>query len=171
MMARAWIGLAAMLACGSAQAQAASPCVTSAEAEALVLFVAPDLIRQTGLRCQAVLPSSALVRQASGPLLAKYEAETERAWPRVRSALAKLVGEQGAGLLDSSLAQPLVGSLVAPMLVGTLKPGDCATVERAVGLVQALPPRNVAALVVLFARADASSASPRMRLPLCAEAR
>ena len=37
-----------------------------AEAEALVLFVAPELIRQAGTRCASALPPTALLRRTGG---------------------------------------------------------------------------------------------------------
>jgi hypothetical protein len=160
--------LAALIATGgTAQAQTAA-CVTRTEAEALVLFVAPDLIRQTGQRCATTLPASALLRQNSGALIAKYEAESERAWPQARKALLKIAGPDASQMLDSAFAKPMIGTLVAPLVTGNLQDKDCATVERAMSLVQPLPARNTAALLVLFAQADAASPRPMMRLPICA---
>lgn len=159
--------LTALLAtAGTAQAQTAA-CVTRSEAEALVLFVAPDLIRQTGQRCAAVLPASAMLRQPSSAFLAKYEAESPRAWPQARQALVKIAGPDAAQMLDSAFAKPMIGTLVAPLVTGNLQDKDCATVERALTLVQPLPARNTAALLVLFAEADAASPRPMMRLPIC----
>ncbi|MFV0622561.1 hypothetical protein ACBY01_00935 [Sphingomonas sp. ac-8] len=159
--------LAALLATGgTAQAQTAA-CVTRTEAEALVLFVAPDLIRQTGQRCAAALPATAMLRQPSGALLAKYEAESERAWPQARKALLKIAGPDAAQMLDSAFAKPMIGTLVAPLVTGNLQAKDCPTVERALTLVQPLPARNTAALLVLIAQADAASPQPMMRLPIC----
>ncbi len=160
----------ALLACGSAQAQT-TPCVTPAEAEALVLFVAPELIRQAGTRCATALPATALLRRTSGPFLARYEAETDAAWPRAKAALSRLTAPQAIQLLDSSFAAPLVASLIAPMVVGNVDPTDCPRLERAANLVAPLPPRNVAGLIVLFAQVDAERPRPQMRLPLCAASR
>ncbi|MEP9402889.1 hypothetical protein [Sphingomonas sp. VNH70] len=157
----------ALLACGSAQAQTPASCVTPAEAEALVLFVAPELIRQAGNRCASALPPTALIRRTSGPFLARYEAETAGAWPQAKAALSRLTAPQAIQLLDSSFAAPIVASLIAPMVVGNVDPADCPRIERAATLVQSLPPRNVAGLVVLFAQIDADSPKPQMRLPLC----
>lgn len=159
--------IAALLATG-AQAQAqTTACVTRTEAEALVLFVAPDLIRQTGQRCAASLPATALLRQQSGPLLAKYAAESERAWPQARTALLKVAGPEVSQMLDSAFAKPMIGPLVAPLLTGELQAKDCPMIERALNLVQPLPARNTAALLVLIAQADAASPRPMMRLPIC----
>jgi hypothetical protein len=159
--------LLALLASGSAQAQSAQSCVMPTEAEALVLFVAPELIRQAGTRCATALPPTALIRRTSGPFIARYEAETDTAWPQAKAALSRLTAPQAIQLLDSSFAAPLVASLIAPMVVGNIDAADCPRIERAATLVQSLPPRNVAGLIVLFAQIDADSPRPQMRLPLC----
>ena len=147
--------LLALAACANAPAQTAENCVTPAEAESLVLFVAPELIRQAGARCANALPPTALLRRTSGPFLARYEAETDAAWP------------QAIQLLDSAFAAPIVTSLIAPMVVGNIDAADCPRVERAANLAQPLPPRSVAGLIVLFAQVDADRPNPQMRLPLC----
>lgn len=173
-MRRVLAGIAAVMAMATssqAQAQGVRNCVTPQEAEALVLFVAPELIRQVGARCAGVLPATAIVRQPGGAFLARYEAEAERIWPQARGAIDKLSGAQATQLLGSAFAAPLVASLVAPMIVGNVEPADCPAIERAVTLMQPLPPRNVAGLVVLFAQADAASPRPQMRLPLCTASR
>ncbi len=166
-MKRFLTALALLATTGSAQAQTTAACVTPAEAEALVLFVAPELIRQAGTRCASALPATALIRRTSGPFLARYEAETEGAWDQAKAALSRLTAPQAIQLLDSTFAAPIVSSLIAPMVVGNIDPADCPRIERAATLVQSLPPRNVAGLVVLFAQIDADSPRPQMRLPLC----
>ena len=159
--------LLALAACANAPAQTAQSCVTPAEAEALVLFVAPELIRQAGARCANALPPTALLRRTGGPFLARYEAETDAAWPQAKAALSRLTAPQAIQLLDSAFAAPIVASLIAPMVVGNIDATDCPRIERAANLVQTLPPRNVAGLIVLFAQVDADRANPQMRLPLC----
>lgn len=162
--------LLALTACANAPAQGTQACVTPAEAEALVLFVAPELIRQAGARCANALPPTALLRRSGGPFLSRYEAETDAAWPQAKAALSRLTAPQAIQLLDSAFAAPIVASLIAPMVVGNIDAADCPRIERAANLVQALPPRNVAGLIVLFAQVDADRPNPQMRLPLCRSA-
>ncbi len=162
--------LLALAACANAPAQGTPACVTPAEAEALVLFVAPELIRQAGARCANALPPTALLRRTGGPFLSRYEAETDAAWPQAKAALSRLTAPQAIQLLDSAFAAPIVASLIAPMVVGNIDAADCPRIERAANLVQALPPRNVAGLIVLFAQVHADRPNPQMRLPLCRSA-
>ena len=159
----------ATLAAGNAAAQttAQRACVTQAEAEAVMLFVAPDLIRQTGQRCAATLPATALIRRASSPLIAKFEAESDRAWPLAKAGIGKIAGPEASQLLESDFARPMVGTLVAPLVAGNIATSDCSTIERAANLLQPLPARNVASLAILFAQADAQRNPGKSGLPLC----
>ena len=139
----------ALGAASHAAAQApARPCVTAAEAESLVLAVAPDLIQQTGVACATVLPASALVRQTNSRLLSRYQAEADAAWGRASGALTKLVPPEAQAFLQSGTARVLLGSLLAPSITGKIKPADCPSIERIVNLLEPLPPRNAAALMV-----------------------
>ena len=163
-----------MLGAGAASAQnvvatVALPCVTSPEAEALVAAVVPELIGDIGRICASTLPGSALVRQTSGPFIAKYRAEADLAWPRGRAAIAKITGPDIAALLDNDVARPLLATLVTPALTHGLQPGDCVAVERIVSLAQPLPPRNTAALFVsIIQLVDAKrTGANKPRLPIC----
>ena len=153
----------------------AAPCLTGPEAEAIALVALPEIVRETGTVCADRLPASALVRQAGGPLLARYQAEADRAWPTVRTALGKLTDPGVKPLLQSSYARPLLVTLLVPQLVGQIDPADCATVERLVTLLAPLPPRNLAGVVVTtLAHLKAEKARGRRvevpDLPLCADA-
>lgn len=141
----AWLALAASAAQAAPVAQ---PCVTAPEAESLFLVLAPDLIRETGKACAATLPPTALLRQPSSALLAKYDGERASAWPRARGALRKLVGPEVQPLVDSDFAQPMLVALMAPKLASDLDPSACPTIDKMLGLLQPLPARNTASLVV-----------------------
>lgn len=139
----------ALGAATSAAAQApARACVTAAEAESLVLAVAPDLIQQTGVACATALPATALVRQTDSRLLSRYRAEADAAWGRASGALNKLVPPEAQGLLQSGTARVLLAALLAPSVTGKIKPADCPSIERIVNLLEPLPPRNAAALLI-----------------------
>lgn len=167
---------AVMLALGATAASAQNvvatvtlPCVTPIEAEALVAAVVPELISDVGRICAPVLPSSALLRQTSGPFIAKYRAEADLAWPRGRLAIAKITGPEIASLLSTDVARPLLATLVTPALTRGLQPSDCPAIERIVALAQPLPPRNTAGLFVSIVQlVDAKrSGANKARLPIC----
>ncbi len=130
----------------SAPIQAA--CLTTSEARSMALVALPAIIQQTGIVCAGQLPASSLVRRSSGAFLAKYEAEADRAWPLARAAIVKLSDPAIDILLASDFARPLLTTLIVPQLVGRIAPEDCGTIDRFVTLLEPLPPRNTAGVVV-----------------------
>lgn len=140
------LALAGLLVTGSAQAQ--KPCITGHEAEAFALVALPEIIQQTGIVCVAELPPESLVRRPSSAFLAKYRVEADRAWPEARAAIVKLSDPMVEVLLQSDYARPLLTTLLVPQLVGRIATRDCATIDRMVTLLEPLPPRNTAGIVV-----------------------
>ncbi|RIA45839.1 hypothetical protein DFR49_0367 [Hephaestia caeni] len=159
----------------SSAAAAATPCVTTAEAESIALVAMPEIIRQTGQACAAMLPATALIRQTSGAFLAQYDSAANRAWPQAQAALAKVAGPDMAPLLQSEFTRPLLVSLLAPALVGQIQTRDCGAIDHMITLLQPLPPRNIAGLVVsalelIREKQDAGvldTRLPTLDLPLC----
>src|SRR3546814_15870836 len=123
-------GLSALaLIATSSAAAAATPCVTTAEAESIALVAMPEIIRQTGQACAAVLPATALIRQTSGPFLAQYDSAENRAWPQAQAALAKVAGPDMAPLLQSEFTRPPPLSPLSPAPVRTTHAAHCGGPE------------------------------------------
>ena len=137
-----------------------------------MLAVAPDLITQTGVACSTALPATALVRQTDSRLLSRYRAEADVAWGRASGALTKIVPPEAQPFLQSGTSRVLLGSILAPAVTGKIKPADCPSIERIVTLLEPLPPRNAAALLVTIIqlndadRAKTAGARPS-GLPIC----
>lgn len=167
---------ATLLLLAAAPTAPARPCLTGPEAEALAAVALPDIIRQTGATCAATLPAASLLRRTASPLLQRYDAEADRAWPAARGAIVKLSDPAASALLQSDFARPLLTSIVAPMIVGRIALNDCGTIDRLVTLLEPLPPRNVAGVIVTSlrylrsVRPPAGGNNPVAALPLCAEA-
>ena len=160
------------LLCSPSPALAQTRCVSTAEAEALTLVTLPAIIRQTGTMCSARVPAASLLRQTRGAFIARYDEAADRAWPTARSAITKLTDPMIQGMLDSAYARPLLGTLVAPLLVGQIKPQDCGTIDRLVTQLAPLPPRNTASVIVtavqfLQAEKARGAAVTVPDLPLC----
>lgn len=162
----------AAAALAAAPVQAQRGCVTRSEAESLTLVALPEIIAQTGRLCADRLPATSLVRRTSGPFLAKYQSEADRAWPAARAALIKVTDPSVTGLLGSDHARPLLTSLAVPLIVGRLRAEDCPVVDRLVTQLAPLPPRNTAAVVVTtlaYLKAEKARGRPVAvpDLPLC----
>jgi hypothetical protein len=138
---------AAALLFGST-ASAAAPCLTAPEATSVASVAMPAIIQQVGQICATELPASALLRQTGGPFLTKYQAEADRAWPAAQGALGRVAGPDIAPLLQSEFTRPLLTSLLAPALIGTVGPGDCGKAERIAHDIAPLPAHNAAELIV-----------------------
>lgn len=147
-MRRAISAIVAVLAAISLPAQASAACLTNAEAEAIALVAMPDLIRQTGQICASTLPAGSLVRRPQSAFLQRYDAAADAAWPAAKLAVVKLSDPAMEILLQSDFARPMLTSLLVPLLVGRIATNDCGTIDRLVSLLEPLPPRNTAGIVV-----------------------
>lgn len=160
-----------MLGAGSAAAQApARKCLTGPQAEAVFLAIAPAAIKVAGMTCTNALPANALLRQTGGPFLAKMQTAADGAWPSAVATMRGFAGPDMAPLFDSEAARPLLGTMVATLLVADLKPQDCPKVERILTLLSPLPPRNIAALgvtILQYAQDDARRRGKASKVPLC----
>ncbi|MEP7008282.1 MAG: hypothetical protein ABI810_20045 [Sphingomonas bacterium] len=174
------------LAVGATSAQAAEvaqpPCVTHGEAVSLVLVLAPEAIKAAGTACAQVLPSTALIRQTTGPYIQAFQAEADRAWPQAKSGIGKLAAGSGkdgaesdkgkliAAMLDSDQIRPMVIAMLAPELAKAIKPKDCATIDHMVTSLAPLPPANFAdAIVTVIEMVDKGNIAKGKKrdLPIC----
>jgi hypothetical protein len=156
-------------------ATAAPPCLTAREVESIALVAMPEIVRVTGTICANRLPANSLIRRGTGPFLAKYQAAADRAWPDARMAVAKLSDPSVTLLLASDFARPVLVSMLVPLLVGRINTADCPTIDRLTTLLEPLPPRNTAGIIVTtlqFLRAEKAKGSRAVAgvpdLPVCA---
>ncbi|URW76621.1 hypothetical protein M9980_05260 [Sphingomonas donggukensis] len=132
----------------AATAAQAAQCVPQREAEALVLNLGSTLVGSTAATCSPTLPANAYLRRSVAPLTAKFAATSDAAWPLAREALRKIAGPDVSPMLDSELARPMVTAMVAPMLAQQINAQDCPAIDRVLALLDPLPARNTAALIV-----------------------
>ncbi|HET9509824.1 MAG TPA: hypothetical protein VFO80_01630 [Sphingomonas sp.] len=163
MFVRPLFAATALLSAATAQAQSPA-CIPQPEAEALFLALAPAMIGSVAATCAPTLPASALLRRSVDRLTAKYATESDAAWPRAKEGLRKLLGPQGGQMVDSELARPMVTSMIAPMLAKEVKAKDCPNIDRVLTLIDPLPARNTASLVIaLMDMSGAARAKPGRR--------
>ena len=174
-----WMALAAT----SAQAaEAARPCVTHSEAVGVVLVLAPEAIKAAGTACAQVLPSTALIRQTTGPYIQAFQVEADRAWPQAKAGIGKLAAGSGkdsagsdtgkliAAMLDSDQIRPMLIAMLAPELAKAIKPKDCATIDHMLTELAPLPPVNFAETIVSVIELvdkDNAAKGKKRDLPIC----
>lgn len=167
-LVRGALTLAALAAPVAATAQT-NACLTPREGEAVLLYLAPDLLAQATRTCAPVLGASAYLRR-NPDLGRRYMDASADAWPTARAGIAKVAGPDVAPLLDSAFAAPAVSSLVAPLVAQEIKAADCPQIDRILSLVAPLPPQNIAGIAVAFlqlANDRDRKAGRRSPLPIC----
>lgn len=142
-----WAGAAS-----SASAQGFTPkqCLSPAEAEPLVRYAIPDVLDQLAVRCSPQLPAGAFLKTRGPAFSNRFRVEQDAAWPGARAAMLKLLGDQAGGLLQSDFARPILSSMIGPVVVEKLDFSNCPTIDRTLALIEPLPTRNIASLLVLF---------------------
>ncbi|WP_375396347.1 hypothetical protein [uncultured Sphingomonas sp.] len=168
---RTGAAILSLLASGSAAAQPLAPCLTTPEAEALVITAVPALVTSLAVVCAPALPPSALLRQPDNPYGARYVAAGDAAWPTAKTGLAKIAGPDMQPLLESDLARPMISAMAGPLVAKDFKPADCAPTDRLLTALAPLTPRQAAtAFVALFQLADGGRKiddRKKSALPLC----
>ncbi len=144
--------LLATIALLTTPATAQRLCLSDDEAQTLALVALPEIIRETGRVCADRLPTASLIRREGGPVIAKYQAAADRAWPAARAAIVKLSDPAVDLLLQSDYARPVLTSLIAPQIVGRIELTDCTTIDRLVTDLEPLPARNTADAIVTVLR-------------------
>ncbi len=148
-MMSATIALWAGMAATTALAAEATPCVTEAEAQSVLLAIAPDAIRAVAQKCTS-LPETATLRGGLATFLAPYDVAATGAWPLASQVLAKIAGPEMKGI-DPATMRPMLTAMVGAMAADKVKPADCVMVERILTYIAPMPPANVAGLAIFAA--------------------
>jgi hypothetical protein len=139
--------LSAMLACFSAQAQAAgTPCLTSAEARSVVSAALPDLVLAISNKCKPALPADAYLTKSGGSLASKFKSSANAAWPSAKKAVLRIAGDKAELLAslpdDSSRALLSVG--INTMITNGVTTEKCGVANRILAALDPLPSANFA---------------------------
>ena len=145
--------MAALLAFQASAAQAG--CLSEPQFQAVVRFLAPDLIQSVAGKCAAMLPAESYLHRNGPALAARYRPGAATAWPTVQAALAS----QPDLKLFASMDEATVRGMIAPMLSEgltkeKLRVGDCRIADEIAADLDPLPPQNMIGLVTALVRFD-----------------
>jgi hypothetical protein len=159
--------LAAMLAATGAHAQQAAEqqCVQAADVEIMMLTYAPGAVRALHAACRPMLaPGSYLAGPAGEAMVERYEDAAAGVSPASKEAIARVFkGKEGAADMD-------MGAMLEVMVEAALQKIDaktCTLVSRGLALIDPLPPKNIAGLVVLALEATAGDKNSPPPLVVC----
>jgi hypothetical protein len=133
----------------AAIAQTAPKCVTTTEAQNIVMFALPEVMRSTIGRCRPHLPASAYLLKSGEALAVSYQVAADAAWPKAKPALLKAINQPMIRNMPDSFGKPFLGSAIGSLAADRVQPGDCETINRAMEALAPLPPQNMATLIGL----------------------
>ena len=141
-------------------------CLTPTEAEAVTTYLLPDLVRTLAKRCAVALPPTASLIQSGTIVAARYQVEADAAWSAAKSGFDKLTGLPISTMLGERGLKPLLGPFLETGATTNIKTDDCATADRLLDILQPLPARNMAMLIVTLAVFDPAK-SARWPVKIC----
>lgn len=142
----------------------ALPCLQAREAEDLATFILPALIEGMGRKCHAILPATATLSRSSAALATRYRADSNAAWPRAKSAFARISGGNMLDFLSEEVLRQVTEEATAAAIVEDFKPKDCTMANRFVDVLAPLPARNMGQLVALLLESGAGANKSPMRI-------
>ena len=153
-------------------AQTALPCLTPAEAQAIISVTLPDIIAGTSSKCAPLIGSASFLGSSGRAMADRYRPNALTAWPIARPALRKMAGPD-ASLLDMMSDENLrlfSSTLVATAVVKSINPQQCSDIDRIMRAVAPLPPENMSMLVgillEIMARPKAQAAVAKAKPPI-----
>lgn len=163
-----WLFVAVVFAMpGQAIAQGAKSCLTPPEAEALVTYALPSVIRAMTTRCTPVLPATTALIQSGPVIAARYQVDADKAWPAARVAFDKISGLDFATTVGEPAAKGLIEVLVGAGLSEKVKPTDCPKFDRIVDILQPLPTKNMAMLITTLMAVDTADRQKKPPFKMC----
>lgn len=148
----------------AAQTAQAGACLTLEEAQGLFISIAPDMVRSIAKTCAPALPAGAYLRARSGTLADRYALPAEAAKPAAMAAIGKLSGEK---ILPLEMFQFVSEGVIAAVAEEKIKPQDCSKIDRALELLDPLPPANLAGLITLFVEMAGSDGKKAPPITIC----
>lgn len=139
-----------MAACPiAATAQSTQPCLTPAEAQAIVSFTLPDIIDGATQKCADVLGPASFLAQSGQDMANRYRPTSDAAWPQARPGIRKFAGDKAVlvDLISDKTFKSVSAGLATTAVLKRLEPGFCADLDRIMEAVAPLPPENMSMLV------------------------
>lgn len=149
----------------------AKPCLTQSEVRAMVTYALPSIVTSMVARCQAELPSGAVMLKRGPNLASELDSGRAAAFPLARQGFAKFTDRGNklvTGLLLSmpeTQMRPIMEAAVEQELLSSLKARDCADIDRVFAALQPLPANNY---VELFSQVIAIATRDDKDLTICA---
>ena len=138
----------------SLQAAETAQCIPAETAASLITYALPGALGALRTKCTASLPATAPLLQVNSAQMKKYVAASNNAWPKAKPAIRSMVGRDFPANMEMDAFRPFIDAMVPAMLVEEVKTKDCPTINKVYGLLEPMPPENLALLTVMLAQLD-----------------
>ncbi|WP_237488976.1 hypothetical protein [Tsuneonella aeria] len=150
------VALAALLP-SQAMAQA-KPCLTEREVAQIAIYSVPAAVEGVRAKCANRLSSNGFLATRGNAFAARYAALQAETWPTAKAGVLRVIGSQATGAqstgpaamfaaLPDESVRPLVDAIIAQKIGESIKPAECANVERGMQIASALAPRDSGAMI------------------------
>lgn len=125
------------------------------EAAALARYAMPRAFVAVQQRCRAVLPGQAYIFASGDRLHARLSSVSSGSWPAARAAIVRMASADNPQMseilsrMPPEALEPFVDELVAGLVATEIDPLRCPQIDRALELLEPLPPENLAELIGL----------------------
>ncbi len=161
------IAVLAMLQANVAHAAETAPkCLSTVQAEALIMYLLPKAVDASRDRCAAVLPIDSALMAENSNRLEEYDAASESAWPQAREALAVISDDKVPAELDDRLVRPIADLIATTMIGDAINPRDCRVIDKIYGDLEPMPSRNLASLAVTIIQVSTKD-DANTDIPIC----
>jgi hypothetical protein len=150
-----------------ASAQLGTSCVTQAEAETVIIFALPAIIKTVARQCAPHLPGTAALTQSAMLIAARYQPQSDQAWDEAAIAIDKMMGLPLAKAMGAEKANVFIAPLLTREVAKAVKAENCDSANRFINALQPLPARNVAALLMVLTQAAAERKPASLPIKIC----
>ncbi len=154
----AWAAFSGLAADAQARAaRTAAICLTSEEAEAAALMMLPGALKGLHSVCDSKLPADAYLRTTGSTLGQRFTDAAKGTEAAAGRAVARMMGMKTGSAPESmrGFFEPMSEMLVTGA-ADKLTPQFCARIDRALALLDPLPPRNFSGLVEMLIEVGAA---------------
>lgn len=142
----------ALLSATSVQAAEPKQCIPAETAESLITYILPGALGAVRTKCSTSLPASAALLEVDSVRMQRYEADSQRAWPKASTAIGLMVGQDLPENLGTDAMRPFVDAMIPAMLAQEIQAKDCPTIDKVYSLLEPMPTANLASLTVMLAQ-------------------
>lgn len=165
---RSFVIVACLMANANAAHAQARSCLPRGDAMSLVIYALPGLVTTMRQKCLSALPATSTLSQAGPLIAARYQPDSDAAWPEAKTAFIKIAQTPVAGLLSDSVRKALIRSTIEQSVSSQIKPADCPHVDQIINDLHPLPTRNLASVVISFVQISETRGKRNGQLNVCA---